>query len=157
MSDRRSFFTNIAALGLGAWASGKPPAQRPSPGIPVEMPDLQKLPHTMVDGVKEFHLTAEVVRTEFMPERMVDGWGYNGSVPGPTIEVNQGDRVRVIFENHLPEMSALPWHGLEAPMEMDGSVGLGQDPVLPGGKYVYEFTLHQHGTFFYHSHFAMQK
>jgi FtsP/CotA-like multicopper oxidase with cupredoxin domain len=35
--------------------------------------------------------------------------------------------------------------------------GLGQDPVMPGGRFVYEFTLHQHGTFFYHSHFAMQE
>ena len=40
---------------------------------------------------------------------------------------------------------------------MDGSVGLGQDPVPPGGKFIYEFTLHQAGTFFYHSHFAMQE
>lgn len=83
--------------------------------------------------------------------------GFNGSVPGPTLEVNQGDRVRIVFDNHLPEMTAVHWHGFEVPMEMDGSVGLGQDPVPPGGRFVYEFTLNQHGTFFYHSHFAMQE
>ena len=42
-------------------------------------------------------------------------------------------------------------------MEMEGSVGLGQDPVAPGGSYTYEFTLRQHGTLFYHSHFSMQE
>ena len=125
--------------------------------LAVEMPDLPKLPYKMVDGVKEFNLIAEVVRTEFIPGRIVDAWGFNGSVPGPTIEINQGDRVRVVFDNHLPEMTALHWHGFEVPMEMDGSVGLGQDPVPAGGRYVYEFTLNQAGTFFYHSHFAMQE
>jgi FtsP/CotA-like multicopper oxidase with cupredoxin domain len=138
-------------------ASAEPAKTGRAENIPVEFPDLKKLPYTMVDGVKEFHLIAEVVRTEFMPGRPVDAWGFNGSVPGPAIEVNQGDKVRVVFENRLPEMTAVHWHGFEVPMEMDGSVGLGQDPVPPGGKFTYEFTLNQHGTFFYHSHFAMQE
>ena len=125
--------------------------------LPIVTPDLPKLPYKLVDGVKEFNLVADVVRTEFVPGRIVDAWGFNGSVPGPTIEVNQGDRVRVVFDNHLPEMTAVHWHGFEVPMEMDGSVGLGQDPIPPGGRFVYEFTLHQAGTFFYHSHFAMQE
>ena len=130
---------------------------RPAFNIPVEMPDLPKLPYKMVDGWKEFHLIAEVVETELVPGRKMHAWGFNGSIPGPTIEVNQGDKVRVVFENRLPEMTAVHWHGFEVPMEMDGSVGLGQDPVPPGGKFVYEWELHQAGTFFYHSHFAMQE
>jgi manganese oxidase len=170
MNDRRHFFTKVASLGAGLLAGRKAFAQQlhdehaghtepviSGESVPVEFPDLKKLPYTMVDGAKEFHLVAEVVRTEFLPGRLVDAWGFNGSVPGPAIEVNQGDRVRVIFENRLPEMTAVHWHGLEVPMEMDGSVGLGQDPVPPGGRFTYEFTLHQHGTFFYHSHFAMQE
>jgi FtsP/CotA-like multicopper oxidase with cupredoxin domain len=160
MSDRRSFFARLAAAGAAMAAARKATAQ-PDPdagrNIPVHMPDLTKLPYRMVDGVKEFHLTAEVVHTQFAPGREVDAWGYNGSVPGPLIEVNEGDRVRVVFENRLPEMTAIHWHGLEAPMAMEGSVGLGQDPVPPGGSYIYEFTLNQHGTLFYHSHFAMQE
>jgi manganese oxidase len=131
--------------------------KRVAVNLPVYTPDLPKLPHKMVDGWKEFHLIAEPVRTELVPGRVMDAWGFNGSVPGPTIEVNQGDKVRVVFENRLPEMTAVHWHGFEVPVEMDGSVGVGQDPVPPGGKFVYEFELHQAGTFFYHSHFAMQE
>ena len=86
-------------------------------------------------------MIAEPVPTEFAPGRNVDAWGLNGSVPGPTMEVNEGDRVRVVFENRLPELTAMHWHGLEAPMEMDGSLGLGQDPTLPGQSFTYEFTL----------------
>ncbi len=84
-------------------------------------------------------------------------WGYNGSCPGPTIQANQGDRVRIIFENHLPESTTVHWHGLEIPMEMDGLPYIAQKPVPPGGRFVYEFTLHQEGTYFYHSHGAMQE
>jgi len=157
MSNRRSFFAGMAAAGAGLLAARKVNAQAAAASPSVETPDLPKLPWRMVGGVKEFHLIAEVVRTEFLRGRTVDGWGFNGSVPGPTIEVNEGDRVRVIFENRLPEMTALHWHGLEAPMEMEGSVGLGQDPVPPGGSYTYEFTMNQHGTLFYHSHFSMQE
>ncbi len=49
------------------------------------------------------------------------------------------------------------WHGFEIPIDMDGAPGSSQDPIPPGGRFVYEFTLHQAGTFFYHSHMAMQE
>lgn len=157
MSNRRSFFAGVAAAGAGLLATRESNAQAAASNVLIETPDLGKLPWRMVNGVKEFHLIAEVVHSELVRGRAMDGWGFNGSVPGPTIEVNEGDRVRVIFENRLPEMTALHWHGLEAPMEMEGSVGLGQDPIPPGGTYTYEFTMNQHGTLFYHSHFSMQE
>jgi FtsP/CotA-like multicopper oxidase with cupredoxin domain len=157
MSNRRNFFARIATAGAGLLAVQKLKAQPAAANLPVETPDLPKLPWRMVDGAKEFRLTAEAVHANLGSGRAMDGWGFNGSIPGPTIEVNEGDRVRVVFENHLPEMTALHWHGLEAPVAMEGSVGLGQDPVPPGGNYTYEFTLNQHGTLFYHSHFSMQE
>src|SRR5438094_6275431 len=125
--------------------------------LPVETPDIPKLPWRIENGVKVFHLVAEVVKREFLPGKVCDVWGYNGSMPGPTIEVNQGDRVRIIVENRLPEPTSVHWHGFEIPIEMDGGPGISQDAIPPGGRFVYEFTLHQHGTFFYHSHMAMQE
>ena len=92
-----------------------------------------------------------------MPGKVFDLWGYNGSAPGPTIEVVEGDRVRILFENRLPEPTTVHWHGLEVPIEMDGVPAISQPEVEPGGRFTYEFTLHQHGTFFYHSHGAMQE
>ncbi|MGB6598890.1 MAG: multicopper oxidase domain-containing protein, partial [Candidatus Acidiferrum sp.] len=78
-------------------------------------------------------------------------------LPGPTIQVQQGDRVRIILENKLPEATSVHWHGLEVPIEQDGVPWISQKPVAPGETYVYEFTVHQEGTFFYHSHGAMQE
>jgi FtsP/CotA-like multicopper oxidase with cupredoxin domain len=77
-------------------------------------------------------------------------------MPGPTIEADQGDRVRIVVHNELPESTGIHWHGLEIPVAMDGVPGLTQPPLPPGGVQVFEFTLHQCGTFFYHSHDGMQ-
>lgn len=124
---------------------------------PVETPDVTKLFWEMKDGVKEFHLVAEHVRREVLPDMWFDFWGYNGSMPGPTIEAVQGDRVRIVVHNKLPEATTVHWHGLELPIAMDGVPGLTQEPIPPGGTFAYEFDLHQDGTFFYHSHGAMQE
>lgn len=125
--------------------------------VPVETPDLEKLEYKIVRGAKEFHLRATPVKREFLPGTFIDVWGYNGSLPGPTIEVFQGDRVRIVFHNELPENTALHLHGIELPVAMDGVPGLVQDLIPPGKTFVYEFDLHQTGTFFYHSHVAMQE
>jgi FtsP/CotA-like multicopper oxidase with cupredoxin domain len=115
------------------------------------------LAYTTDGSVKVFHLVAEPVKRELMPGRIIDAWGYNGVCPGPTIEANRGDRVRVIVDNHLPEPTTMHWHGLEIPTQMDGMPYISQKPIVPGGRFIYEFMLHQEGTFFYHSHGAMQE
>ena len=165
-SNRRLFFTRLATAGAAITAGVKSLAGQESkiatpavtePFSPIVTPDLAKLPYTLVNGVKEFHLVPEVITTELIPGRPMTGWGYNGSVPGPSIEVQEGDRVRIVVENRLPEPTSMHWHGLEVPFEMDGVPGVVQDPIQPGGTYTYEFTLEQNGTFFYHSHMAMQE
>src|SRR5215468_5126606 len=131
--------------------------------LPVHAPDLPKLPYNLEDGVKVFQLVAEPVRVQFLPKsswsdaRIVDVWGYNGSCPGPTIEIIEGDHVRILFTNKLPEPTTPHWHGLEVPVSQDGVPGIGQRLIMPGETYTYEFTVNQNGTFFYHSHMAMQE
>lgn len=125
--------------------------------VMVEAPDLGKVPWKMVNGVKEFELRCTPVKREFLPGEAMDVWGYNGTMPGPTVEAFQGDRVRFVVHNELPEPTSVHWHGLELPIQYDGVPGLTQDLIPPGGTYVYEYDLHQTGTFFYHSHIAMQE
>ena len=123
----------------------------------VTTPDVADLPFTMENGTKVFHLVAEPVKQSILPNRTLDLWGFNGSAPGPTIQVNQGDHVRVIFDNHLPEATSIHWHGFEDQVRYDGQPGISQQPVRPGGRFIYEFQIHQSGTFFYHSHMSMQQ
>ena len=125
--------------------------------LPVVTPDVPDLPFETDHGVKVFHLIAEPVKQEIIPGKVVNLWGYNGIAPGPTIQAKQGDRVRIIVDNHLPEPTSMHWHGFDIPFDMDGGPGLSQEPISPGGRFVYEFTLQQEGTYFYHSHMAMQE
>ena len=168
--NRRSFLQGLATLAGATTASSASAAQdsaatpvdraiRPSsgPAVPVVTPDVPLLPFVVDRGVKVFTLRAEPVKTQFVPGRSVDAWGFNGSIPGPTIEVTEGDRVRIVVENGLPEVFTPHWHGLEVPLEMDGVPGISQPPIQPGGSFTYEFTLRQNGSFFYHSHMAMQE
>ncbi len=110
------------------------------------------LPHRMNNGVKEFHLVAEEIEHEFAPGSKAICWGYNGSTPGPTIEVTEGDRVRIFVTNRLKESTSVHWHGILLPSGMDGVGGLTQPHIKPGETFVYEFTLRQHGTHMYHPH-----
>ena len=110
------------------------------------------LPWRMNNGVKEFHLVAEPVVREIAPGMKAHLWGYNGQSPGPTIEVVEGDRVRIFVTNKLPEHTSIHWHGQRLPNGMDGVAGLNQ-PAIPVGKtYVYEFIARRPGTFMYHPH-----
>ena len=92
MKQRRDFFKRFAGWGAGALA-GRQALRAQRPPAPIEVPGVPKLPFKLVDGVKEFSLVAEPVRTALVKDREMEVWGYNGSMPGPTIEVNQGDLV----------------------------------------------------------------
>ncbi|CAB5711741.1 Multicopper oxidase mco [Delftia tsuruhatensis] len=109
-------------------------------------------PWRMNAGVKEFHLVAEPVVREVAPGFFVNMWGYNGQSPGPTIEVVQGDKVRIFVTNRLPEHTTIHWHGQRLPNGMDGVGGLNQPHIPPGKTFVYEFTARRPGTFMYHPH-----
>jgi len=110
------------------------------------------LPFRMKEGVKEFHLLAEPVVREMAPGFVVNMWGYNGQSPGPTIEVVEGDKVRIFVTNQLPEHTTIHWHGQRLPNGMDGVGGLNQKQIPVGKTFVYEFVARRPGTFMYHPH-----
>ena len=114
-------------------------------------------PEVAGGGVKVFELTAAPVQWETEPGVVKEAWGYNGMVPGPTIEADLGDRVRIVLHNELPEPTTVHFHGMTVPAEMDGVPVISQDAVLPGESFTYEFRIRNAGTNMYHSHFNAQK
>lgn len=156
--NRRHFFFGTALLtGISTlWGKDgvtniqKGKVQKPY--LPVNTLNGHTATYTIKDGVKEFHLTASPIKAEFAPGFIVNCWGYNGSTPGPTIELIEGDKVRIIVTNNLPENHAVHWHGLILPCGMDGVGGLTQPHIPPGDTCIYEFTAHAPGTYMYHPH-----
>ncbi|MES2075921.1 MAG: copper oxidase [Pseudomonadota bacterium] len=172
MISRRNFFKGAGAAAVGvaaiskAGAAGLPEAMMMNnanthvpplpangrPFNPVVTLNGWSLPWRMNNGVKEFHLVAEAVVRELAPGMKANLWGYNGQSPGPTIEVVEGDRVRVFVTNKLPEHTSVHWHGQRLPNGMDGVTGLTQPGIAPGKTFVYEFVAQRPGTFMYHPH-----
>ncbi len=106
-----------------------------------------------LDGhVQVYELTASEIDWESEPGKKVQAWAYNEQVPGPQIRVREGDRVRVILHNKLPESTAIHFHGLELPIDQDGVPFITQPPIKPGRSYTYEFTVPNSGSHMYHSH-----
>jgi manganese oxidase len=109
-------------------------------------------PTVQGDGTKEFDLTAKVVDWEVEPGKTVKAWTYNGAVPGPTLKVNNGDKVKVVLKNELPESTSIHFHGIRLPNDMDGVPDITQAPVKPGQTLTYAFTAQGPAVGMYHSH-----
>jgi manganese oxidase len=109
-------------------------------------------PTVLPDGTKQFELTASVFDWEVEPGKVVEAWGYNGQTPGPTIRVDVGDTVRVIVHNELAESTAVHFHGMFTPNDMDGVPDITQEPIRPGESFTYEFVAREAQVGMYHSH-----
>jgi len=99
----------------------------------------------------EVTLTAAPARLSLVPGVETDMYAYNGTVPGPTLELREGDRVIVHVRNDLAEPTTVHWHGLHIPWHADGSPF---HPIPPGGQADFEFTIPEGtaGTYWYHPH-----
>lgn len=81
----------------------------------------------------------------------------NGGVPGPTLHFREGDTAVITVTNHLKEETSVHWHGILLPNQMDGVPHVTTPPIPAGGSHVFQFPLRQSGTYWYHSHTALQE
>ena len=172
--DRRRFIVlgtagSVAVLtgcggGGGGGASMPGMASSPPPVIPPTIPlvtgltkgqplaELPRLANTSATaGAFEATLVAERTNVALLPDTTTEFWSYNSEVPGPLIDVFEGDTARIRLENRLPQETTVHWHGLPVPPEQDGNP---MDPIAPGSSRTYEFTLPvgSAGTYWYHPH-----
>ncbi len=107
-------------------------------------------------NIREFHFTAKRAKINLGAGPDFWAWTYNGQIPGPEIRVKEGDIIRVVVKNELPEETTIHWHGIPLLNPMDGVPGLTQPGIKPGETFVYEFEARPSGTFIYHSHVGYQ-
>lgn len=89
--------------------------------------------------------------------KSVKAIAVNNQIPAPTLHFKEGDHVTINVYNHLDKETAIHWHGMLVPWQMDGVLGLSQHGIQPGGIFHYQFTLHQSGTYWYHAHAGLQE
>lgn len=103
-------------------------------------------------NILEIELESKLAELELIPGYKTPAWTYGGTIPGPLIRAKVGDRVIVHFKNSLPEATSIHWHGVRVKNGMDGVPGVTQPPVEAGGEFLYDFVVHDAGTFWYHPH-----
>ncbi len=103
-------------------------------------------------ATKSYDLVVKQAPWELVPGVTVPAITYNGTVPGPTIRVIEGDTLRVAVKNELDQDTSIHWHGVHVPNPMDGVPGLTQAPIRPQETFTYEFKASHAGTFMYHPH-----
>lgn len=153
---RREFLSALAggASLIGLSACG------PEPLSP-EASSAGKIPLTgagflQTGPVRELRIVAEPGEVEVGPDVVYRTWLYNGRFPGEEIRAREGERLRVVVENRLPEGTTIHWHGLPVPNAMDGVPGVTQAPIAPGQEFLYEFVAGPAGSYVYHSHMGLQ-
>ena len=166
----RTRFRPVALLAVGAIGllAASAPAAAPAPTQVAVAPAAAAQPTSgggqdlgdgtrlaewrLVDGVKEFRLHIAPMPWETKPGVVRQAYAINGQVPGPTIRANEGDRLRFIVKNDMPEDTSIHWHGMVLPNDQDGVPGLTQPLIEPGQTYVYEWKAITTGSHWYHSH-----
>jgi len=147
---RRRFLQGLAAggvlLGAAPWLNAS--AARENPATALGSPPV-------LTGT-EFDLTIDETRVNFTgTPRMATT--VNGSLPGPTLRMREGDTVTIRVTNHLGVDTSIHWHGLILPYQMDGVPGVSFRGIAPGETFTYQFKVVQSGTYWYHSHSGMQE
>ena len=156
---RRGLFPVMTGSVLLAVAcSRRPVAPTPSPQ-PAAEPTVTVLPTrsggSAAGPIREY--TIEAVEAEIeLAGRRVRTFTDGGQVPGPELRVREGETLRVLLENRLPEPTTIHWHGIPVPNAMDGVPEVTQPAVPPGERYLYEFPVPVPGTYFYHTHVGLQ-
>jgi FtsP/CotA-like multicopper oxidase with cupredoxin domain len=164
---RRAFLRRSAkvAVGAGMGAALLPLAGcgdgrqgRATTASATDLPSRRAATASFAPDVEQ-RLVAESARVELPGRgRPWETWGYGGQYPGPEIRVKEGERLRVIVENRLPESTGttVHWHGVPVRNAMDGVPGLTQQPIPSGEQFAYEFEAAPAGTYMYHSHAGLQ-
>jgi CopA family copper-resistance protein len=96
-------------------------------------------------------------RTVYFAGKVRKAIAVNNQIPAPTLHFKEGDKVTINVHNQLDKETAIHWHGIIVPWQMDGVLGINQQGIPSGGVFHYQFTLHQAGTYWYHAHAGLQE
>ena len=149
---RRRFVQSLAA-GAAAWvlpAAASPAQEASGASGQAHMgtaPELRGNSFDLVLSAATVNVTGKPVKATLV----------NGSLPGPTLRWREGEVVTIRVKNLLAEDTSIHWHGILLPYQMDGVPGVSFAGIKPGETFVYRFKVQQHGTYWYHSHSAMQE
>ena len=146
--SRRQFVSGLAAGGVVAGLGCQPALGA------LAAPPVANYPQTLTGPI--FQLNIGELPVNFTGHSRL-ATVVNGALPAPVLRFREGDTVKLSVFNRLKTLSAIHWHGLLVPADMDGVPGMSFPGIVPGGHYDYEFKVRQSGTYWYHAHAGYQE
>ncbi len=110
-------------------------------------------PHT--GAIRKLTLTAAPTEID-IAGRVVRTWAYAASPIEAALRAKVGDRVQIAFTNKLPQSTSVHWHGLAIRNDMDGVPGVTTPEIAAGASFLYDFTIPDAGTYWFHPHTGLQ-
>jgi suppressor of ftsI len=120
-----------------------PPADDAVPARPMRLVEL-------ADG-DTLDLVAGPVRRR-IGDRTYLMYGFNEMTAGPAVHVPRGATIVVRFVNRTEWPTAIHWHGVRVENRFDGVPHVTQEPIPPGGRFVYHVRFPDAGIYWYHPH-----
>lgn len=139
---------------MGAMSSGGSAAAMPGMAMPGDWPPMPEGAPTSDAEYQSIDIDVQIAEHEIVPGFSIHTLAFNGAVPGPVIRAQQGQWMKVRFQNRTDLNHTIHWHGLTVPYAMDGVPFVTQPPVMPGQEYIYRFRAEPYGTHFYHCHWG---
>ena len=155
--SRRQFLVaaGAGATGLAAGACTGRPKPRPVGPSAAAVAQAEARRHKPGAATHQVDLVAGPATLDLAGTK-VTTWAYNQTVPGPAVRLRAGEVLRAELTNRLPESTSIHWHGVALRNDMDGVPGVTQPAIPPGGRFTYQFTAPDPGTFFFHPHTGLQ-
>lgn len=152
--NRRDFVRAAGAIGLLAGAEALLPGY--AWASPLGAMPIPRLAPRTTDGAAVYDLVID--RTPLrIAGRRASAVTINGTIPGPLIQLREGEDAVLRVDNRLSEDTSIHWHGLLVPPEMDGVPGVSFPGIHAGQTFEYRFPVKQYGTYWYHSHSGLQE
>ncbi|MGE0624850.1 MAG: copper resistance system multicopper oxidase [Pseudomonadales bacterium] len=145
--NRRALIRALLASGL--LSSVRLPAYASSAGVAASVPGGAPADVTLDIAVRREQID--------IAGRAASAVTLNHSIPGPLIELWEGQEAALRVTNHLNEDTSVHWHGILLPFELDGVPGVTFPGIRPGATFEARFPVRQYGTYWYHSHSGLQE
>ena len=148
---RRDVLRSSVALALSSWGGlGASTAFAQGPGSAGRLTELNATDAGGIDLVLER-------QSLWVGGRLGDAITVNGSIPGPSIRMQEGREALIRVHNRMVESTSIHWHGILLPYTMDGVPGISFPGIAPGETFTYRYPVVQNGTYWYHSHTGLQE
>jgi len=150
MMQRRTFLALSSVTALALVVGYKTKVKAPITTVKNALPIPVLLHPRKRDDVSHYDLNIQEAKHTFFEGILTGTYAINSTYLGPTLLMQNGDKVSVNYTNNLQETITMHGHGMHVPPSMDGTA---HQPFAPNQIFSAQYTVNQKAcTNWYHPH-----